>query len=101
MKRTAWPIAIVLASALVAALALALTGPALGARRDWEPDLKAQLIDEYDCELEFVTGLIEREVDGVPIVILRAHCKDGRAFDAVRDSPELLFDLRACNVITC
>jgi hypothetical protein len=34
--------------------------------------------------------------NGREVVVARAHCEDGRAFEAARIAPAERFDLRAC-----
>ena len=64
----------------------------------WEPDLRWQLEDEYACEVRYFTNVIERTVDGTLVMFVRAHCDDGRAFDAVREGEYALFTLQPCQL---
>ncbi len=86
------------ASALGAATVIA---PALAEQSDWEPELSDQLAEEKECQLDYLTGVIEKEVNGIPVVIGRAHCKDGRSFDIARNDPFEPFDLKLCDVSAC
>ena len=86
------------ASALAAATVIA---PAVAEQSDWEPELSDQLAEEKECELDYLTGVIEKEVDGIPVVIGRAHCKDGRSFDIARNDPFEPFELKLCDVAAC
>lgn len=81
------------------ALALCLALPvAAHAAEDggWQGDLVVQLAEEEDCKLAFYSRISVIVQNGTEIVSARAHCEDGRAFDAARISPEKRFDLRAC-----
>jgi hypothetical protein len=65
----------------------------------WEPELYLQLQGEHGCEPEFLTNVsVQVKEDGQGVVRVRAHCRDGRAFDAVREDMLLPFILRRCNV---
>ena len=86
------------ASALAAATVIA---PAVAEQSDWEPELSDQLAEEKECELDYLTGVIEKEVDGIPVVIGRAHCKDGRSFDIARNDPFEPFELKLCDIAAC
>ncbi len=80
-----------------AILLLGVTG-AWAAQEDWEPDLKWQLDDEQNCKLSYLTNVIERRVDDALVVFARAHCDDGRAFDAVREDEFAFFTLAPCQL---
>ncbi len=81
--------------------AAAATSPAIAEQSDWEPELTDQLIEEKECELDYLTGVIEKEVNGIPVVIGRAHCKDGRSFDVARNDPFEPFELKLCDIAAC
>lgn len=65
-----------------------------------EPSWQAQLADEIalveDCELRFVSQVVERTVDGRQIVMAKAHCADERVFDVWRDDPLAPFTFKEC-----
>lgn len=65
-----------------------------------EPAWQAQLAEEIalveDCELRFVSQVVERVVDGRPIVMAKAHCADERVFDVWRDDPLAPFSFKEC-----
>jgi hypothetical protein len=79
---------------LAALLLLATAGPALA---DWQEDLAAQLRWDHECEVAFYSGVIERLVDGHQVVIAKAHCKDGRAFDAMQRDEFEDFQITECD----
>lgn len=72
-------------------------------QEEWEPDLVWQLEEEHACVVSYLTNVIERKVDERLVVFARAHCDDGRAFDAVREDVFSLFVVRPCklDVQTC
>lgn len=73
-----------------------IAGPAAAA---WPEDLTRQLEWEHDCEVEFLSGVIEREVEGAALVIAKAHCEDGRVFDALRRGELDDFELNECTPV--
>jgi hypothetical protein len=70
--------------------ALATTFPALA---NWQDDLAAQLRWDHDCVVQFYSGVIEGEL----VVIAKAHCEDGRTFDAVQRNELEDFEIIECN----
>jgi len=79
-------------STLLAALLL-LAAPA---RADWQDDLTAQLRWDHDCKVNFYSGVIERQVEGQLVVIAKAHCEDGRVFDAIQENELEEFKINEC-----
>lgn len=77
----------------VGAAVLAGASPALA---EWEEDLAAQLRWDYQCQVQYYSGVIERMVDGELIVIAKAHCEDGRTFDAVQRDELEDFEINEC-----
>ncbi len=84
----------------LAALAMVLvaTHGAGADRRDWAPALTAQIFDEHQCVVAFLSQVVEREVDGRPVVIAKAHCEDDRAFDVYREGRLSRFEITECEV---
>ena len=81
----------------VAVLSLAAT-PAQADREDWAPTLTVQIFDEHQCIVSFLSQVVEREIDGRPVVIAKAHCEDDRAFDIFREGAEGRFEIIECEV---
>lgn len=77
-------------------LALALLALAWPAQADWEDDLAAQLRWDYDCMVNFYSGVIERVIEGNLVVIAKAHCDDGRLFDAIQHNELEEFEINEC-----
>jgi hypothetical protein len=86
------------AAALAVALVAVLAGPALA---DWTSDLTRQMLSEHRCEIAYLTNLQVRLVDAEEVVLVRAHCLDGRAFDASRARASTPFKVSECNVRAC
>ena len=86
---------------LVLLLAFALTRSAAA---QWEDELTRQIAREVGCEVSFLSHVIEREIDGRQIVMVKVHCADERDFDALRDDKSKPFQFTACeprNVESC
>lgn len=87
------------ATRLAACATLALAASAAQAdREDWAPTLTVQIFDEHQCIVSFLSQVIEREVNGRPVVIAKAHCEDDRAFDIFREGAEGRFEIIECEV---
>jgi hypothetical protein len=82
-----------LARLLPAAALPALASPALG---DWQEDLASQLRWDHECLVQYYSGVIERMVDGQLVVIAKAHCEDGRTFDAIQNDELEDFEIKEC-----
>ncbi len=82
-------------------LACGLAGAVFGAwaaLASWEEDLTAEIQDLHNCDVAFLSQVVEREVRGERLVMAKVHCLDGRTFDAVRISDYDLFEFRECTV---
>lgn len=69
---------------------------AVSALAAWEEDLAAQLRWDHECKVAYYSGVIERLVEGQLVVIAKAHCEDGRTFDAIQRNELEEFELREC-----
>jgi hypothetical protein len=78
---------------LPAAALLATSSPALA---DWQEDLAAQLRWDHECIVRFYSGVIERMIDNQMVVIAKAHCEDGRTFDATQRNELEDFEITEC-----
>jgi hypothetical protein len=76
-----------------AVILIALAQPALA---NWQEDLAAQLRWDHDCKVNFYSGVIERVIDGNQVVIAKAHCDDGRVFDAIQHNELEEFEINEC-----
>ena len=83
----------------VAALAgLATLLFAEGAMAGWKDEVTEQLKFDHDCEVSYMTGVIERRVDGRRVVFARVHCVDKRAFDVSRSDDFEPFEVKKCDL---
>ncbi|HEX3209514.1 MAG TPA: hypothetical protein VHQ91_09060 [Geminicoccaceae bacterium] len=76
-----------------AALLIALAAPA---QASWQEDLAAQLRWDHNCQVSFYSGVTERLVNGQQVVIAKAHCEDGRVFDAIQRNELEEFEINEC-----
>ena len=70
-----------------------LAGPAMAY---WQEQLTAQLRWDLNCEVRFFSGVTERVIDGHMVVIVKAHCEDGRVFDAIQRDEFEDFEITEC-----
>lgn len=80
-------------TALVAVLVL--TMPA-SSRAAWQDDLVAEIRVSRGCNVAYLSQVVERTVDGRQVIFAKAHCEDGRVFDASRTDPMMPFELKEC-----
>ena len=83
-------------ASVVSAAALELTVLSAPALADWEGDLAAQLRWNHECLVQYYSGVIERMIEGQLVVIAKAHCEDGRAFDATQRNELEDFEITEC-----
>jgi hypothetical protein len=83
-------------SSVVSAAALELTVLSAPALADWEEDLAAQLRWDHECLVQYYSGVIERMIEGQLVVIAKAHCEDGRIFDAALRNELEDFEITEC-----
>lgn len=82
------------AGAALAALAVA-SAPAFAG---WREDLVEDARIDLGCEVDLISHVVEREVDGRKLVMAKVHCRDKRAFDAFRKDDYELFEFKECTV---
>lgn len=83
--------------ALSILLAAALAAAAHAAQEPtWQDELSYEAALVYDCEVAFLSQLVEREADGKQIVMAKVHCADQRSFDAQRLDPFEPFNFSPC-----
>ncbi len=78
------------------ATALMLIAGQAAAQADWRAHLEWQMADQHECEVAFLTGVLEQEVNGKPVVFARVHCADQRSFDVSRTDAFTDFKVTAC-----
>ena len=95
MIRT-WPITLT--------LGLLLGSQAAAQERQWQRDLAREVQGLLDCQVAFLSHVVEREVEGRELVMAKVHCLDQRSFDAVRQEATGRFEFKECtreNTQTC
>lgn len=87
-----------MARAWLVALSLVLLSDAgaTAQERQWQRDLARQIQGLLDCEIGFLSHVVEREVDGKELVMAKVHCVDQRSFDAVRHGATERFEFKEC-----
>jgi len=81
---------------VLALMMIMVASPALAG---WEEDLAAQLRWDHDCKVSFYSGVIERVIKGNLVVIAKAHCDDGRLFDAIQHNELEEFEISECTPV--
>lgn len=62
----------------------------------WHDDLAVDIEEEHNCEVAFLTQIVERVIDGKKFILAKVHCRDGRAFDAKRTDQYDIFEFKEC-----
>ncbi|MFP1634034.1 hypothetical protein ACLB6G_20080 [Zhengella sp. ZM62] len=82
----------------------ALSGPA-GAQTQadfpWLADIRLQAAETLDCTVEYFLNAREGDLGGRTTQEARVQCRDGRRFDAVRESADQPFRFLACDTQVC
>lgn len=50
----------------------------------WQTELTEEIAGAHDCEVSFITHIVERTIGDQMVVMAKAHCEDRRSFDAFR-----------------
>ena len=66
------------------------------ASASWQEDLAVELRVAKGCTVTFLSQVVERSVDGRQVIFAKAHCEDGRVFDASWTDPAMPFDFKEC-----
>jgi hypothetical protein len=67
----------------------------------WEAKLQIQLMEDLQCSLLYATSVFESELGGKKSLSGRAHCRDKRAYDFSRPSPNSPFKFKNCEPVVC
>jgi len=51
---------------------------------EWQEQVSAEAEAKLDCDVAYLSHVVERTVDGKSLVMVKVHCMDQRSFDAVR-----------------
>jgi hypothetical protein len=87
-------------TAFLAAIVI-MSSSALPQTEKWETDLATQLQSEHKCTLNYLTSTRNFILLGRETLETKAHCIDGRAFDATRSDDPKQFDIKKCSPDEC
>lgn len=62
----------------------------------WKDDIVAEIQEAHGCEASFFSHVLEREIKGKAVVMVKVHCEDKRAFDAIRQGEDEMFTFTKC-----
>jgi len=66
------------------------------ARAEWQDQVSAEAEAELGCDVAYLSHIVERSIDGKPLVMVKVHCMDQRSFDAVRYDKMEPFKFEEC-----
>lgn len=98
----AWRFALLVVVALILVWTLIIARPA--SAQVWQRELSAEIADQHECEVAFLSEVIEREFEDRRVILAKVHCLDRRTFDAVRTDDLDVFRFTVCeerDVDTC
>ena len=78
------------------AFALSFVASVAVAQATWQDDLSYEIALVYDCEIAFLSHVVERDVGEKQVVMAKVHCTDQRSFDAQRLDPLEPFHFSPC-----
>ena len=62
----------------------------------WQEDLALEIRVAKACNVVYLSQVVERLVDGRQVIFAKAHCEDGRVFDATRTDVLAPFEFKEC-----
>lgn len=62
----------------------------------WQQQLESQLNRDKGCQVNFLSNIRLRIINGKEAVSARAHCTDKRAFDVSRLGPDQPYKIEEC-----
>lgn len=86
------------------AILLAMTLPLLTAaagqaeQYEWLEELSADIAVIHDCEVAYLSHVVERQGDEGLMVMAKVHCVDQRTFDAFRLRTADVFQYKECTL---
>jgi hypothetical protein len=90
MKQTLKSCLSCIALAILSASAIAAEQP------DWEQQIVAEALDTLNCEVSFISHIVERDIPAGSLVMAKIHCVDKRSFDALRENNAAPFTFKEC-----
>jgi hypothetical protein len=90
------------AISMLSALLFAISAsPAFADPPQWAPSLRDHLQKTEGCNVMYMTGVKEFRLLGRDVVEARAHCEDGRDFDARRRDAGSAWETVVCKPVAC
>ncbi len=68
---------------------------------DWQVALQSQLLNEKQCNLNYLTNLKIQKLGAINSIQARAHCMNGEAYDVNSMHGTHIFEIRECGNIVC
>ena len=98
VRRNMYPQAVAVRYVLGFVALILCSVPLIAAGEDWHEELTLQIDHDEDCDVNFMSQVVERIVNGQRVIMAKVHCKDKRTFDAYRGSDDEAFQFKACEV---
>lgn len=74
-----------------------LSGDAMSAGQPrWEGQIAVEALDAVNCEVSFISHIVERDTPAGRVVMAKVHCTDKRSFDALRENDSAPFTFKEC-----
>lgn len=64
----------------------------------WQQQLESQLDKDKGCQVNFLSNIHLRIINGKETISARAHCTDKRAFDVSRLGPDQPYKIEECEI---
>ncbi len=81
---------------LTLAVLLTVSLGASPASAAWQEQVAAEAESGLGCDVAYLSHIVERNVEGKPLVMVKVHCMDQRSFDAVRHDRMEPFEFKEC-----
>lgn len=65
---------------------------------EWLEELSADIAVMHDCEVAYLSHVVERDADEGLMVMAKVHCVDQRTFDAFRLRTADVFQYKECTL---
>jgi len=79
-----------------AGLAVLSTVAGVAGQPRWEGQIAAEALDVLNCEISFISHIVQRNMPTGTMVMTKIHCVDKRSFDALRESDAAPFTFKEC-----
>ncbi len=68
---------------------------------EWQLALQRQLLNEKQCNLNYLTNVKIQTLGAIESIEARAHCMNGEAYDVKSMHGTHMFEIRACGITIC